>query len=242
MNEDAPETLKSLGPGNYARLHMEHAPAPKRILVKQLLILWPSRSAAAKDFFGKGKEKTKPAAGSAPSSKEGTPAPAPPATLKKESSSIFKSFAKAKPKLKREGTDSSAAEDVSMRGMQFDDDDDEEDDYVAPVPRKKENVESDGDRKSRKEREANLRRMMDEEEDKEEVMPTPEPEEEEEETILGKDKPAKEEEPAYTVSGGRRRGKRRVIRKKTIKDEEGYLGMYFTGLMLVLSVEGTGLG
>jgi len=33
-----------------------------------------------------------------------------------------------------------------------------------------------------------------------------------------------EPEPTVTVSGGRRRGKRRVMRKKTIKDEEGYLG------------------
>ena len=31
-------------------------------------------------------------------------------------------------------------------------------------------------------------------------------------------------EPAVTTSGGRRRGRRKVMRKKTIKDEEGYLG------------------
>lgn len=33
-------------------------------------------------------------------------------------------------------------------------------------------------------------------------------------------------EPAVTVSGGRRRGRRKVMKKKTIKDEEGYLGLY----------------
>ena len=28
------------------------------------------------------------------------------------------------------------------------------------------------------------------------------------------------------VNGGRRRGRRKVLKKKTIKDEEGYLGLY----------------
>ena len=31
-------------------------------------------------------------------------------------------------------------------------------------------------------------------------------------------------EPVVTVTAGRRRGRRKVIKKKTIKDEEGYLG------------------
>jgi DNA polymerase delta subunit 3 len=184
-----------------------------------------SQSAVAKDFFGKGKEKTKPAAGSATGSKEGSPAP--PATLKRESSSIFKSFAKAKPKLKRDDTGSSAAEDVSMKGMELDDDDEEET-YVAPVPVKKEKLESAGDRKTRKEREEALRKMMEDDDDDEveAAVPTPEPQEDEEEaTILEKEKPAKEEEPAVTVSGGRRRGKRRVMKKKTGQDGDGYLGM-----------------
>ncbi len=33
-------------------------------------------------------------------------------------------------------------------------------------------------------------------------------------------------EPVGTVSGSRRRGRRKVMKKKTIKDEEGYLGVY----------------
>ena len=32
-------------------------------------------------------------------------------------------------------------------------------------------------------------------------------------------------EPPVAVSGGRRRGRRKVMKKKTIKDEEGYLGV-----------------
>ena len=33
-----------------------------------------------------------------------------------------------------------------------------------------------------------------------------------------------EEKPTVTVSGGRRRGRRKVNKKKTMKDAEGYLG------------------
>lgn len=36
-----------------------------------------------------------------------------------------------------------------------------------------------------------------------------------------------EQEPTITVENGRRRGKRRVMKKKTVKDEEGYLGKFF---------------
>lgn len=34
-----------------------------------------------------------------------------------------------------------------------------------------------------------------------------------------------ESEATVTVQGGRRRGKRRVMKKKKVKDEDGYLGM-----------------
>ena len=179
------------------------------------------QSKAAKDFFNKGKEKAKAARNSEPSSKEGTPAPNPP-TLKKDTSSIFMAFAKGKPKLKTEDTDlSTGAEDEVMKDtVNFDDD--EEETYVPPTPKE----ESAGDRKSRKEREAQLKAMMDV--DDEDVVPTPEPEPEpEEETILHAETAKEEPEPMTTVSGGRRRGKRRVMRKKTVKDDKGYLGKLF---------------
>lgn len=35
---------------------------------------------------------------------------------------------------------------------------------------------------------------------------------------------AEEPGPTVTVQNGRRRGRRRVMKKKTVKDEEGYLG------------------
>jgi DNA polymerase delta subunit 3 len=179
------------------------------------------QSTAAKDFFGKGKEKAKPAGNSEPSSKESTPMPNPP-TLKKDTSSIFMAFAKGKPKLKTEGTDLSAgAEDEVMKdSVNFDDD--EEETYVPPTPKE----ESAGDRKSRKEREAQLKAMMDVDDD--DVVPTPEPEPEpEEQTIVQAETVKEEPEPITTVSGGRRRGKRRVMRKKTVKDGKGYLGKLF---------------
>lgn len=182
------------------------------------------QSAAAKDFFGKGKDKGKPA--SEPSSKESTPAPNP-ASLKRDSSNLFKAFAKSKPKLKTEDTGSSAGgEDEVMRdAVHFDED--EEETYVPPL----QNEESVGDRKTKKEREAKLRAMMEDDDDDESApVPKPEPEreeeedeQEEEETIL-EAKPKEELEPQTTVSGGRRRGKKRVMKKKTIKDDEGYLG------------------
>lgn len=33
-------------------------------------------------------------------------------------------------------------------------------------------------------------------------------------------------EPHNMVSGGRRRGRRKIMKKKTLKDDEGYLGSY----------------
>ena len=33
-------------------------------------------------------------------------------------------------------------------------------------------------------------------------------------------------EPHTMVSGGRRRGRRKIMKKKTLKDDEGYLGSY----------------
>ncbi|KAL2070398.1 hypothetical protein VTL71DRAFT_13424 [Oculimacula yallundae] len=190
-----------------------------------------SQASTANDFFGKGKAKAKPAASSNASSKESTPNPP---ALNRDSSSIFKSFAKAKPKLKREGTDSSAmespalsaAEDSPMKDVVSDD---EEDTFIAPVP-SKDIVDS--DRKSRKEREAALKKMMDDDEDEEEaVKPKAKPKRKEKEVVdvdedeeeNEKEKSVEKEEIPTVVSDGRRRGRRRVMKKKTVKDEEGYL-------------------
>lgn len=199
---------------------------PKSIASKQDKIpeKVSSQSSAAKDFFAK-KDADKKAAASSADQKSSSK------TSKQPKSNIFASFAKAKPKLKKEGTDSSAVasgvesvasaqpsevEDSPMKDVS--DDDDEDDGYVPPVAPPKENV--DKDRKARKEREAALRQMMEEEDDEEEV-PTPTAEPDEPLDAMQIDKP---EEPVVVVEGGRRRGRRRVMKKKTIKDEEGYLG------------------
>jgi DNA polymerase delta subunit 3 len=173
----------------------------------------PKVGAAANDFFGKSGKENPPKASGGKSSKESTPAPEKPG-LKRENSSLFKAFAKGKPKEKKE-----EVEDVSMRDMS----DDEEETYIPPVQEKK---ESEGDRKSRKEREKALREMMEQDDDEDEAVPSPVPEPEEEETVLEKVKEEEEPEPVVTISGGRRRGKRRVMKKKTIQDSEGYLGIF----------------
>jgi DNA polymerase delta subunit 3 len=106
-------------------------------------------------------------------------------------------------------------EDSPMRDV---DDEDEEETYVPPVQPSKEIV--DRDRKARKEREDKLRQMM-EEDDEDEVEAVEEPKVEEAE----KEKSVEPEKEKSVVSGGRRRGRRRVMKKKTVKDAEGYLGM-----------------
>jgi DNA polymerase delta subunit 3 len=188
----------------------------------------PKAGAAANDFFGKSGKENPPKANGGGSSKESTPAPEKPG-LKRENSSLFKAFAKGKPKEKKK----EEVEDVSMRNMS----DDEEETYIPPVQEKK---ESEGDRKSRKEREKALREMMEQDDDEDEAVPSPVPEPEEEETVLEKVKEEEEPEPVVTVSGGRRRGKRRVMKKKTIQDSEGYLGMFLIHFFPSFSLPCTG--
>lgn len=153
-----------------------------------------------------------------------------PLQLKRDSSSIFKSFAKAKPLLKREGTDSSAGasgiDSAQASGLEdelMEDTSDGEDDYMPPSQnRSKEPF--DASRKSQKEREAALKKMM--EDDKDQID---EPDIIQEDVCPegSKDIPASQPtEEAIQVTGGRRRGRRKVMKKKTIKDEEGYLGTF----------------
>jgi DNA polymerase delta subunit 3 len=158
-----------------------------------------------------------------------------PATVKRQPSDIFKSFAKGANKAKKvASTESSAApspapttsakEDDSMGGMSDDDPDN---------PAEDEEIEVDaGSGKSKKDREADLKAMMDfddepmedvEEEATQGAIDTPK--ESEAEDSQG----TKQEEPqeTMTVENGRRRGRRRVMKKKTVKDDEGYLGELF---------------
>ncbi|KAL8298355.1 hypothetical protein RB597_006802 [Gaeumannomyces tritici] len=161
------------------------------------------------------------AATATPSDKK--PAP----SLKRGSSGIMQAFAKAgaaKPKAKPAAP---VAESSAMS------DDGEDDGEVLPAPKQA----PDSGNNNRKEREEALKRMMEEEdaadkaaeeeegegEDENERDDTP-MEEPEEEAPAPEPKP---EEPAEVVSAstgdGRRRGRRRVMKKKQIMDDQGYL-------------------
>ncbi|KAJ5811512.1 hypothetical protein N7474_007813 [Penicillium riverlandense] len=135
-----------------------------------------------------------PASDSQSSAKPATKAP------KREKSDLFSSFAKAKPKPKK-------AEDEELFPDQGD--------------RKTEPA----NRESRKEREEKLKQMMENDDADDEEMPDADEEEPPREPtppVEQPPKPAELKEEA-TVQGGRRRGKRQVIKKRTVKDEEGYL-------------------
>ncbi|KAM0418574.1 hypothetical protein ACHAPT_012473 [Fusarium lateritium] len=177
---------------------------------------------------------TKPAKkeSSAPSSKEDTPAPSggkKPAVKRGMSGSIMQSFAKAaarppKPK------PAPKEEDTSMALS----DDGEADDSDIVASKSKPAVDAEEVKRRRQEREDALRKMMEDddedgdkedsdkenEQEDEEMEEAPEPEPEPEE-------PKKEEkEPAEVISSsgdGRRRGKRRVMKKKRILDDQGYM-------------------
>ncbi|KAL7958285.1 DNA polymerase subunit Cdc27 [Trichoderma compactum] len=170
------------------------------------------------------------------SSAEATPSSSagkkPPATLKRGASGgIMQSFAKAaakppKPKPEPKPKD----EDTSMALS----DDGEADDEDLPSSK---SIDLEALKRTRKQREEELMRMMedadddikeeakkeDEQSDEEmeeasEAEPEPEPEPEQQ--------PKEEKEPTEVISNsgdGRRRGKRRVMKKKRILDDQGYM-------------------
>lgn len=137
----------------------------------------------------------------------------------------MQSFAKAAAKPKKatapKAAVTSAVEDTSMQALS----DDGEDDFVA-MPEPKE--ENEATRKSRKERQEELKRMMEESSEDEEPEKEDTPMEEAgEEPAAPEPEEKADAEPAEVVSStgdGRRRGKRRVKKKKTVMDEQGYLG------------------
>ncbi|KAI0538051.1 DNA polymerase subunit Cdc27 [Xylaria digitata] len=191
----------------------------------------PTAKAAVKE---EPKVNLKPAVASAPAK-----TPTPTASLKRQGSSgISQMFAKAAMKPKKpvtKATDSpttsataSGAEDPQNSGAMSDDG---EDDTQPMAEVKHEDVNA---RQARKDRQAELRRMMeesDEEEGSEKTADNPEDDPMDEEPPPSEPEPELEpepkvEEPAEVVSstsGGRRKGRRRVVRKKQVMDENGYL-------------------
>ncbi|WPH04648.1 Hypothetical protein R9X50_00754100 [Acrodontium crateriforme] len=186
-------------------------PAPKVI---------PPTTAKQPSTFGKAAPK--PQTSSRPISKASTPEPAskPPAA-KKDASALFKSFAKTKPKAKQEesqgsGTTSQDTKDEPMGGFSDDEDEFNDDGVIDEIETKMPAG------KSKKERAADLEAMMDQEDEPMEDAPEPVVDDAAENAI---DKPEAPPEPqeTVTVQNGRRRGRRRVMKKKTVKDEDGYL-------------------
>ncbi|KAF4462422.1 DNA polymerase delta subunit 3 [Fusarium albosuccineum] len=169
---------------------------------------------------------------SAPSSKEGTPAPsagkksAP--ALKK--GGIMQSFAKAAARPPKPKPAPKKEEDTAMA---LSDDGEADDSDIVTTKKVESAADAEERKKRRQEREDALRKMMEEEDDDdekddsekedepadEEMEEAPEPEPEPE--------PKKEDkEPAEVISStgdGRRRGKRRVMKKKRILDDQGYM-------------------
>lgn len=204
------------------------------------------QATTSKDFFAKNKssggsvvatlrkETSSVDAGGAgdASSKESTPAPAAPPALKKEKSSLFKAFAKAKPKAP-DARKTPKVEDLA--GMSDDEDVGEDKDLFDKEKPQDEALLESG-RQKRKEREDALRKMMDESDD-DEVPAAAQAEPTQEEDSDAMDVETENEKPAVStqedttditpVSGaptGRRRGRKRVLKKRTVTDDDGYLG------------------
>jgi len=169
---------------------------------------------------------------SAPSSKESTPAPgSKPAVLKRGGSGgIIQSFAKAASQPKKPKVQPKEEEHTTLS----DDGEADDDDIAAEKPLK----ESESARTSRKEREEALRQMMEEDDDDGDDDADAEKDEHEDGNAADEemeDAPAPEseatkepkvEEPSEVVSStgdGRRRGKRKVMKKKRILDDQGYM-------------------
>lgn len=178
------------------------------------------------------------------------PASKPPLN-KRSSSDIFKSFAKTAPKAKKQDSQDSAvtspapqAADETSRAAFSEDDDDDDDEEMEDAPAAAAAAAVDPrppTGKSAQERKADLQAMMDREDSASDekdsksaapISPTPEEtsttktrkeeEEEADEEAAPKDPPPP---PTTTsITNGRKRGHRRVLKKKTVKDEEGYLG------------------
>ncbi|GJN70615.1 DNA polymerase subunit Cdc27 [Purpureocillium lilacinum] len=186
------------------------------------------------------------------------PAPAPPAKLKSEPSDtaskiptpsssssksagptskrggpggIMQSFAKAASKPPSKPKPAPEKEDDAAMALS---DDGEADDADMPTA-KETSADATTTRRTRKEREDELRRMMEEDEDEEkdenseqsdeEMHDAVEPEPEAVAEPQAEEK-SEDKEPAEVVSStgdGRRRGKRRIMKKKRILDDQGYM-------------------
>ncbi|EHK46261.1 uncharacterized protein TrAtP1_005830 [Trichoderma atroviride] len=171
-----------------------------------------------------------PSADSTPSSSAGKK---PPASLKRGSSGgIMQSFARAAAKPPKPKPETKPKDEDTSMALSDDGEADEED-----LPGSK-SIDMEALKRTRKEREEQLLRMMEDPEDeaegKEEAKKGDEQSDEEMEEASEPEpeaepepeQPKEDKEPAEVISNssnGRRRGKRRVMKKKRILDDQGYM-------------------
>lgn len=186
-------------------------------------------------------------ASESPSSSQGTSTPSggKPGSggTKARSGGIMQSFAKAaasKPKPKRGEAQQPGGnlEAKTWPTTMVSDDDGEEDDHSRILSLPKASGDGAAARKAREERETELKRMMEEDNEDEEAPKSPDeeleehsPDPEESETKDTEEKGGQEQggsqanELVSSSKDGRKRGKRKVIKKRQVQDDEGYFGM-----------------
>ncbi|KAK8191666.1 DNA polymerase subunit Cdc27 [Phyllosticta capitalensis] len=148
-------------------------------------------------------------------------------STKRETSNLFASFSKAKPK---KAPAAEAAPPVDEPMLSESEGEEAEDVISTTKPSKAkdsaeaQNAKAEADQE-KEQRDKALRDMMDESEDEpmEDAPASGKEEEVQGAPIDDQPKPEEKPEETITVTGGRRRGRRRVMKKKTVKDEEGFL-------------------
>ena len=158
---------------------------------------------------------------------EQKPQAAKPPNLKRDSSSLLKSFAKTKPPEKKEASKAGAAKEDDEEMPDFSEGEDSE---MAALPEvdEKSKEKAEAERKAKAERERTLKKMMEDDDEEEKKSVEEEDAEmqdpEEEAKVQEQEDSSKEAaEAQVTATGGRRRGRRRVMKKKHFKDAEGYM-------------------
>ena len=149
---------------------------------------------------------------------------------KRETSDLFKSFAKGKPKKPASAALVSQAPATEDEPMAEAEEEEQEEDFQIKISTKE---EREARAKAKQEREERLRNMMEDGDEEMADAPAAEASGSEDAEVHSSrpiDRPASrdgaaEKDATVTVSGGRRRGRRRVMKKKTMKDDDGYLGM-----------------
>lgn len=204
-------------------------PPPPLAAVKAAPAAKATAAPASKSAAVEKQSEVKPTAKNVTQQKSTVSAPSKAAGAKNQNSSIFKSFAKgsAHAKKQADSQESSAApspavapEDVPMTGFS----DDDEDDADVGLPAELEEVKVPTG-ESKNERKSKLEAMMDEEDEVMEDAATPiSVESQHDEGAIDAVESKEEPKESVVVENGRRRGRRRIMKKKTVKDEDGYLG------------------